>query len=99
MTYPQFEPPALLCFILVGTKSLINLMEGSLLKINLNVLTGILRVIHTNDGYSFMWYFEDFTCLLGDRENALAFASCLILFPVLLLIILKSRHRARSLIM
>lgn len=53
MTYAQSEPLSLLCFTLVGAESL-NLMEGSLVEIKLNVLRVIVRVIHTNGGYSFM---------------------------------------------
>ena len=53
MTYAQSEPFSLLCFTLVGAESL-NLMEGSLVEIKLNVLRVIVRVIHTNGGYSFM---------------------------------------------
>ena len=53
MIYAQSEPLSLLCFVLVDAESL-NLMEGSLVKINLNVLRVIISVIHTNGGYSFM---------------------------------------------
>ena len=44
MTYAQSEPLSLLCFTLVGAESL-NLMEGSLVEIKLNVLRVIVRVI------------------------------------------------------